>query len=87
MENVGNFQKTLLLEYYLFHEIVNMLPMNHTNEWEDHGMNDDDEIMILKIYIYIYITCALYEQDDETMIHLHECMFYMHHIKFNPTAP
>jgi hypothetical protein len=48
---------------------------------------DDDEIMILKIYIYIYITCALYEQDDETMIHLHECMFYMHHIKFNPTAP
>jgi hypothetical protein len=46
---------------------------------------DDDGIIILKIYIYV--TCALYEQDDEIMIHLHECMFYMHHIKFNPTAP
>jgi hypothetical protein len=29
----------------------------------------------------------LHEQVDEAMIHLHECMFYMHHIKFNPTAP
>jgi hypothetical protein len=29
-----------------------MLPVNHMNEWEDYGMNeDDDEIMILKIYI------------------------------------
>jgi hypothetical protein len=26
-------------------------------------------------------------EDDETMIHLHECMFYVHHIKFYPTAP
>jgi len=34
------------------YEILNMLPVNHMNEWEDYGMNeDDDEIMILKIYI------------------------------------
>ena len=46
---------------------------------------DDDEIMILKIYIYV--TCALYEKYDETMIHLHEYMFYVCHIKFNPMAP
>jgi hypothetical protein len=31
-----------------------MLPVNHMNEWEDYGMNeDDDEIMIFKIYIYV----------------------------------
>jgi len=45
--------------------------------------------MMIRLWFskYVYVTCALYEQDDETMIHLHECMFYVHHIKFNPTAP
>jgi len=44
--------------------------------------------MIMRLWFlkYVYATCASYEQ-DETMIHLHECMFYVHHIKFNPTAP
>jgi len=48
-----------------------MLHVHHMNE-------NDDEIMILNIYIYVI--CALYEQDDE-------CMFYVHHIKFYHTAP
>jgi hypothetical protein len=43
------------------------------------------KMMILNINLYV--TYALHEQVDEAMIHLHECMFYMHHIKFNPTAP
>jgi hypothetical protein len=78
----------------LKYEILNLLPVNHMNEGEDYDMNirtcapyewrwwwDYDSQK------YIYVTCALYEKDDETMIYLHEYMFYVHHIKFNPTAP
>jgi hypothetical protein len=26
---------------------------------------------------YVYVICAPYEQDDGTMIHLHECMYVL----------